>query len=104
MPLLEPDDFPPTLRDRLKVAGAGAFLMAVGSLMLWSAPVYADPSWTPSLYRMRYLLDWSPFWRGAHIAVLGSWFVAFSLVAFWKALRPFTPRSDVLGKNDIRKP
>ena len=34
MPLLEPDDFPPTLKDHLKAAGCGVFLLAVGSLML----------------------------------------------------------------------
>ncbi|MET3484077.1 putative membrane protein [Methylobacterium sp. 1973] len=104
MRLFEPDDFPPTLMDRLKAAGGGLFLLAVGSLMLWRAPVYADPSWTPSFHRMRYLMDWSPFWRGAHIAILGSWIVAFSLLAFWKALRPFTPRSKPLGRNGIPKP
>ena len=92
MALLEPDDFPPTMRGRLKAAGGGLFLLAVGSLMLWSAPTYADPSWTPSLHMMQYLRDWSPFWRGAHMAIIGSWFVVFSLVAFWKAARPFTPR------------
>lgn len=94
MALLEPDDFPPTLRDRLKAAGAGVFLLSVGSLMLWCAPVYADPSWTPSSQKMRYLLDWPPFWRGAHMAILGSWFVVFAMVGFWKALRPFTPRTE----------
>lgn len=98
MPLLEPDDFPPTLKDRLKVFGARLFLLAAGSLMLWSAPSYADPSWTPSTSRMRYLMDWPPFWRGAHMAIVGSWIVVFSLGIFWKALRPFTPRSKSPGR------
>ncbi|GJD80932.1 hypothetical protein [Methylobacterium gregans] len=91
MPLLVPDLEPPTIRDRLKIAGYGAVALCAALFMLWYAPQVADPSWKRTVSKLRYLDDLTPFWRGASVAILGSWFGLLSLVGFWKAVRPFTP-------------
>lgn len=91
MPLLVPDSFPPTLRDRVRWVGYALFLGCCAAFLLWYAPRVAEPDWTPSTQRLRYLKDLSPFWRGAHVAIFGSWMGAIALLAFWKSVRPYTP-------------
>lgn len=66
-------------------------MIGVTAFLFWYAERIADPDWKPSLSRMEYLLAISPFWRGAHIAIIGSWTGAIALLLLWKAARPYTP-------------
>jgi hypothetical protein len=92
VPLLKPDSYPPTLRDRLCAAGLSLVVAAMSAFFfIWMVPMVADPSWSSSTRHLKTYIVWSPFWRVIFFGALGTVLGPLSLVVFWKAIRPYTP-------------